>query len=272
MITIKKIIACSALCIIASTISLNAIDWNTQGADGNWNSPDSWDGGVIPSASEDANINITTNVAVFSAANVDNLVTGFNSTLTVNPGGLLTVDSNADVGNDGDTADSTLVVAGGTVDVGGILHFAKFGTRAGTVQLNSGNITVTSYVRIGGWDAGGTGVINISGGNFSASDQFHVGFTGEGTLNLSGGTLDLTGEWMNLRVGYGSGDGTLNMTGGTLVTNGITMDNNDEGNANINLDGGIIDVTDDLHVRYSLKKYCPRGQCSHLTDFKLPCY
>ena len=49
---------------------------------------------------------------------------------------------------------------------------------------------------------------------------------------------------MNLRVGHGSGDGTVNMTGGTLVTNGITMDNNDEGNANINLDGGIIDVTD----------------------------
>ena len=85
------------------------IDWNTQGADGNWNSPDSWDGGVIPTASDDANINITTNVTVSSAANVDNLVTGFNSTLTVNSGGSLTVDSNADVGNDGDIADSTLV-------------------------------------------------------------------------------------------------------------------------------------------------------------------
>ena len=84
----------------------------------------------------------------------------------------------------------------------------------------------------------------MTGGNFSANGQFRVGQTGAGTMNLSGGTLDLTtGDWQNLRVGASTGAGTLNMTGGAVVTKGLVLGNNNvTGNSNFYLDGGTLTV------------------------------
>ena len=254
----KKIISQCALCILSATTGLHAIPWSAA-VDGDWNTPASWTGGVVPTASDEAKINKAANVTVSTAAEANYLLTGLDSTLTVTSDGSLTVTTDADVGNLGTDAYGAVVVDGGTLTIRNKLFLGKYDdTRSGSIQLNSGVISVgdntlapktngdlaytSKVVQIGGNNLG-TGVVDMAGGNFTVYGQFWVGSAGEGTLNLSGGTLDISaGDWQNLRIGHQAGNGTVNMTGGTLVTKGIVMDNNTAGNANINLDGGTLEV------------------------------
>ena len=270
----KKIIFYCTLCILSASTGLHAqfvgVDWNRSVAEGDWNSTASWDGEVVPTASDNVRIR-EGNVTVSAAASANELLTGLDSTVTVNSGGVLTIAVDAEVGNLGSSAFGTVVVDGGDLTIGEKLFLARFDdSRTGTIQLNSGNISVgnntltadqngdliyqSKVVQIGG-DNLGTGIMNIAGGNFTVYGNFRVGNAGEGTLNLSGGTLDLTaGNWHNIRVGSGNGAGTVNMTGGTLETKGLTMGkNNVLDTANFNLDGGTLSVIGGFSGAVNLK-------------------
>ena len=271
----KKIISQCILCILTTTTGLHAIDWSSAVTDGDWSESTSWTGGVVPTASDLAQIKtLGANVTVSTAVSANKLVNGHNSTITVSTGGTLTVTTDAEVGNTGNAANNnaegTLVVDGGSV-VTEKLILGKFNdARKGTVTLNSGSISVgfntlsanndgdlvyqTKVVQIGGSNLG-TGVVNMTGGNFTVYGNFRVGDFGAGALNLSGGTLDLTaGEWQNLRVGSGNGAGTVNMTGGTLETTGLTMGKTDvPDTANFNLDGGTLTVGGNFNGSIALK-------------------
>ena len=323
----KITLAQCIVCILATSVGLYAINWNPDGTDGDWNTPASWNGGVVPTVSDEAKINQPTNVTVANVttptpvsfihafshngdadasrtqgtydvtdaagdasgtgadfrvqvnasgvpsvrllsggtgytdnetitiadsslgsgggadvvvtviqalvdatAVANDLVTGFNSTLTVNTGAVLALANDMHVGN-----------AGNVVN----------GTKNGTVQLDSdGQIVVNNVVRVGSWEAASEGVsppsavLEIAGGTLSIHKELYVGVGGNGTLNLSGGTVSFAAnEWQQLRVGSDQGDGVINMTGGNLVTNGIQMDYDANSAARINLDGGILEVT-----------------------------
>ena len=87
--TIKLLPHC-ALCILATSVALNAqLEWNNQDADGDWNTPESWDLGVVPTEADFAKIN-GGNATVSGVANADKLVTGGTTILTVDSGGFLT--------------------------------------------------------------------------------------------------------------------------------------------------------------------------------------
>ena len=274
----KKTIAQCIVCILFALTGLYAqydADWNRSVAEGDWNSTASWAGEVVPTASDRVRIR-DGNVTVSAPASANELVTGFDSTVTVSSGGALTITVDAEVGNLGSPAFGTVVVDGGDLTIGEKLFLARFDDfRTGTIQLNSGNISVgnntltanpdgdliyqSKVVQIGG-DNLGTGIMNIAGGNFSVYGNLRVGSAGEGTLNLSGGTLDLTaGNWHNIRVGSGTGAGTVNMTGGTLETKGLTMGKNFDENFNVadnakfNLDGGTLSVIGSFNGAVNLK-------------------
>ncbi|MBL6828794.1 MAG: hypothetical protein ISQ74_02745 [Puniceicoccaceae bacterium] len=324
---IKKTLLKCIICILSASTGLHAINWNPEGTDGDWNTPASWNGGVVPTASDEAKINQPTSVTVANVTTptpvgfihafshngdadasrtqgtydvtdaagdasgtgadfrvqvnasgvpsvrllsggtgyIDNetitiadsslgsgggaavvvtviqalvdatavandLVTGFNSTITVNTGAVLALANDMHVGNAGDVVN---------------------GTKNGTVQLDSGGqIVVNNVVRVGSWETASEGVsppsavLEIAGGTLSIHKELYVGVGGNGTLNLSGGTVSFAAnEWQQLRVGSDQGDGVINMTGGNLVTNGIQMDNDANSAARINLDGGILEVT-----------------------------
>ena len=231
----KKTLAHCALGILAASIGLNAqtIEWNTSATDGDWNDAASWDGGAVPTDANTTLVKISqpTNVTVSDSVTASKLTTGATSTLTVNSGGTLTVATQFLIGENGSNAS---------------------GNRYGTVELNAGGeIAVdTSHVQIGSWNTGAEeSFLNISGGTFTVSTkELWVGRGAAGTLNLSGGTVDLNNKtdtnssWQTLRIGDNEGDGTVNMTGGTLSTYGLRMNNNNTGNSNFNLDGGTLIV------------------------------
>ena len=151
-------------------------------------------------------------------------MTGGTTILTVDSGGVLT--ANIDF----------LIGEAGNPDVN---------TKTGTVQLNvGGQIVANTFVQVGGWSAlGQESFLNIAGGTLTIGTELRVGSGSAGVLNLSGGTVDLSTEsWHSLRIGDGVGDGTVNITGGTLTTYGMRMNQNGTGNASLNLDGGTLTV------------------------------
>jgi len=123
----------------------------------------------------------------------------------------------------------TVNMTGGTLNIGNNngmrLNVGEGG--AGTMNIANGQITVGGPVMIGGqsWDgqaSSPSGVLNISGSSslaITTGDWFMVGFSGgQGTMNISGGTVTTGGEF---HIGDGNGNtgsnGTVNQSGNSFV-------------------------------------------------------
>ena len=176
---------------------------------------------------------------------------GFGGTGNVNQsGGTLNVSGVTVLGLPGTTGNLTMT--GGTHNVGGefwVGNGVGGGTPStGVANINGGAVTVNNWIAVGrdgargtlnvggtavvrelgdlnnhitiGTGAGGTGIVNVSGGGtLSTNADFILGennATATGTVNQTGGTV-IVGR--NLEV-QRAGIGTYNLTGGTLVVNG----------------------------------------------------
>jgi hypothetical protein len=86
---------------------------------------------------------------------------------------------------------------------------------AGTVQLNSGSLTIGTSLYVG-FMSGATGTLNMAGGSLSAPSE-HIGDGGTGTLTQSSSTNTVAST---LYVGYAvGGAGKYNLNGGALTVN-----------------------------------------------------
>jgi len=89
----------------------------------------------------------------------------------------------------------------------------RVGNGASTTNLdiNGGSLTASgAYVGVDNPD--GHGILNMSGGVFSTG-SLQLGWSGTGTLNMTGGTINLSD---NLQVPGLGGTGTVNLNGGTI--------------------------------------------------------
>lgn len=117
-------------------------------------------------------------------------------------------------------AEGTVNQSGGTLTVNNPANgsFVVGGRNSdeanGTYNLSGGTVNANTQVRIGGR---GNGTLNLSGsGALVTNSSFYLGFnsSGEGAVNLDGGTLTTP------RIIKGSGTGTVNFNGGTLQAGG----------------------------------------------------
>lgn len=138
--------------------------------------------------------------------------------------------------NVGDGA--TVVLATGAVSA---LNVGDSGGNAGILNITGGSISMpgnnaTSAVRIGHWNATGS-QLNISSGSLSVpSGRINIGWDGEATLNMSGGTI--TALAMSID-GNGAGPAaTANLTGGLIEIGGNGLGT--AGSGTITADGGKI--------------------------------
>lgn len=225
---------------------------NTSG-DGLYITSNNWDIGTVPTSVDLARHDSISGVCLI-ASQVEALDMEVShvgtATVSVVTGGSLTVSNEMVLGSSGVNTIGKLSVDGGSVTVVNDLYFGKFGdSRHGMGELVDGDITVGNRTFIGGNNAGATGTLSIEGGTYNnENEMFFVGQTGNGTLNMNGGTLTLdvgSTVWNPLRVGTSSGSGTVNINGGEIFTRGIIMEQNsgaDVGTGTINLFGGTLQV------------------------------
>lgn len=111
-----------------------------------------------------------------------------------------------------DSPDGTHCVVPAGVD--GQCGTLRVGNSVFTTNLDiaGGSFTVTGGCYIGVDNASGHGILNVSGGLFTSADM-NLGLRGTGTLNMTGGTVQL--GW-DLKIPGNSGTGKAHLNGGTL--------------------------------------------------------
>jgi fibronectin-binding autotransporter adhesin len=159
----------------------------------------------------------------------------------------------------------TLSITGGTLNVGSSSHpgvrvelyVGAFGTEGtGTVNHSGGVLNKWSddgTFQIGNQATGiynlsGTGEVNIYGPNSMVLGRSSASFAGDGTLNVSGGTLNFF-EGADMSIGgvqagepIGVGTGTVNQTGGTVSMGNGSIVIGQRGSGTYNLFGGILEI------------------------------
>ena len=170
------------------------------------------------------------------------------STLTLT-GGSLSVTGATNIGQARMSADPSNTSAafyqsGGTATLTGLVTVGYNGTATSLLDINGGTFSANGGLLVGGNQNNpnsgqGTGVVNVRGSgilNVAGSQGLSIGQdttrATSGILNLSGGTLTVTGTG-GITLGSGGGIGALSRSGGSMtVAGGLTVG----GNATLLLD------------------------------------
>jgi hypothetical protein len=96
------------------------------------------------------------------------------------------------------------------------------------LDITGGSLTAAGAY-IGVDSADGHGILNVSGGLF-ATGGLQVGWVGTGTVNITGGVIQLEG---NLEVPGRTGTGTVNLNGGIIYASDLQLTS----------DKGLLDIT-----------------------------
>ena len=268
-----------ALALFSGATIGRAANINFGGAAGDWGVGASWAGGNVPVAADNALVAngggaaiATVSSGTFGSYNdyiVGGNQYGFNNNGIVNhtggqiswaswmkvgqsgrtgtynmSGGTLSSSNRMLVGmNEGSAGTGHFNQSGGTVAVSNILVGRGTGS-FGTYNISNGVITGSRIIAgVVNSTAGGTGVINQTGGSVIMSGDPGVGgnFDGSGaaatgTYNLSGGTF----QGVNTRVGHANGStGTVNISGtGAMITTGSLNVGDTGGTGRVNVTGG----------------------------------
>jgi autotransporter-associated beta strand protein len=177
-------------------------------------------------------------VGAFQGASVGN-----NGTLNVNTTGTLNVGTFFNVGSR-EQGVGVFNLTAGTVVTTGWFEVGNHGGN-GTYNQTGGSLTQQGGSPTLFGTNGATGSGTISGGTLTASGEFWVGNGGGsvGSLTFSDGTLT-TPSWV--AIGRGGGQGTVNMTGGTWNKTGesnfIVGASGAGITSTMNMSGGVVNV------------------------------
>ena len=166
-----------------------------------------------------ASLNLTGGTSTFAQKVYLGTGAGGNGTLTLS-GGTNTFNNEIFVGWTSGAV-GTMNINGGTNAFNNKIHVGgwKSDNTGGTGYLNiSADTTFTKEVCLG---SGGTGVMNVTGGNvdFNLNGQcFYIGTRTNGTLNISGDANISFNSGNDVHVGENNGTGVVNQTGGTFTS------------------------------------------------------
>jgi T5SS/PEP-CTERM-associated repeat protein/autotransporter-associated beta strand protein len=171
---------------------------------------------------------------------------GYNATdsgnLEILTGGFITGgDSNLAVGFDG--SGTFAIASGGSLAHKGLFIAARTGS-AGTVNINSGELSLTDIIHVG---YGGSGSLTLSGNGTITSDKADIG----GFTTATGTATITNGLWQNtnaLFVGV-EGNGTLAVAAqGTVTSESLFVGQSTGGSGSVTVSGGNVTLTNTLAV------------------------
>ncbi|MFO1513125.1 MAG: autotransporter-associated beta strand repeat-containing protein [Verrucomicrobiota bacterium] len=141
-------------------------------------------------------------------------------TMTLANSSTVNVDAWFSIGHEGGTGTLT-VKDNSTLRVLWDMNVTDVGLGTGTMNIQNNAQVVWGSLFVGK-GAGSVGLVNQTGGSVLGTDfrEAHVGFHGQGTYNLSAGSIVAPSHWFVVGR-YGDGPGEFNVTGGTF-THGTT--------------------------------------------------
>ena len=146
----------------------------------------------------------------------------------------------------------TLTTDAGGSEVGSPNGVGVVNHSGGTIYLGQATEAANYNTRdfaIGGSQAAGTGTYNMTGSDalLSVSKLFRVGFSGDGVMNQSDGTVEALGlsqggggtvKQHSMSIGQNAGStGIYNLTGGTLISSGTATRIGENGTGTLNISG-----------------------------------
>lgn len=164
-------------------------------------------------------------------------------------GGAFTSTGATVLGEQG-TGNNSIAVSGGTLTLGGETYLGANG--AGALSLSGSGSVVAGRINVGN-GANSTGSITITDGTLNASDTMYVGLRGLGTYTQSGGTANISRMQVGQEndgpsggpAGDGKGKGTVNVSGGTLnVANPIVLGEVSREDNQLNVTGGTVSTAE----------------------------
>jgi hypothetical protein len=262
--------AITSLLALVGTAQAVDRDWDAGGGvgDTDFNTAANWTSDTVPVGGDNAFINgtatITGNIPASGALNIfevgrwggTGLLTqtaglvstasfniGLYGTGTYNLNGIGSITMTADLllghgnGNGTLNINTSGTFASNYVNIGNTSWGPE--TPTGALYLDAGTITSTYGFGIGG--AGGNGTMNVTGGTINSGGNMLVGTSGTGTYTQSGGTVSVTGQ---VHVSDNTtAVGVLNVSGGTLgSTNDIWASSANGATGQINVSGGTVNV------------------------------
>lgn len=215
-----------AICALQSDGATTA--W-TNAADGNWDVAGNWDAGVPDGNNADLTISDVSYTVTYGVSTnaFDNLTIGnsasYTTTLDVEAAGFAPSRTN-------------LLQSGALVNVktGGVWEVdlvgpGRFEIHAGAqLNINGGSLIYTNLTNtfpfiISGASGSTTSLLTMTSGRFeigavalSPQAKFYVGWSGDGIMNMSGGTTILDNCY-GISVGYGAAHGIINLSGGKMI-------------------------------------------------------
>ena len=160
----------------------------------------------------------------------------------------------------GGTSTGTFNLDGGTVQINslantGIAMLVGTAGGDGTFRMSGGAVNATGGIFVGDNNAGSQGLLEITGGTFTANTtgtnaqlgQHSIGRgLGQGTMNISGGSVALTGftHIGHTATATAGTSGTLSISGGTFLNTGeLRVGSGISGNGAIATGSGIFNVS-----------------------------
>ncbi len=147
--------------------------------------------------------------------------TGTTASLTLANSSSMAVNAWFSVGNEGGTGTLTLK-DNSSLWILWDMNITDVNAGSGELDIqNNAQLSFGSYFV--GKGVGASGLVNQTGGSVIGrpdGNEMHVGYHGQGTYNLSGGSITLNNHWFVIGR-YADGPGEFNLNGGTIVHNTI---------------------------------------------------
>ena len=86
----------------------------------------------------------------------------------------------------------------------------------GPFEMSGGSLTTSSSWVILGYDAGTNGILTFGGGTITTFGTMYVGFNGNGTMYMNGGTINVNGARFGIAYNSASSVGHVYLNAGTI--------------------------------------------------------
>ena len=246
-LTLMLIFSGNAVAVLTDTA------WDNDDMDQSWSNGNNWQYNAVPGAAWRATIGLTgSNGAIISSdvGQVGQVVIGTRSDGEVDmTGGAIEVVGDSDDGGDfvvGQDAKGTFNLSNGSMTMERLQIGMDDGSAGSKMTMIGGSINSSNQTRIGSGHDNAEGTLDMQAGTITTDNAIKVGSeSGTGTLLMSGGIIDASGQWCE--IADNGGDGTFNISGGQFLARrlGVGMDGGGTASATIS---GTADIDLQQHM------------------------